>query len=70
MSRISSLFAALGGLISGSAGIFTSIPPVNNPVYRYPTFSRRSRIPGKPGKPGDKLIKRAEKRRIGLATLR
>jgi len=70
MSRIASMFAALGGMFSAVAGGFFSAPPMPQPVYRHPTFQRRSREPGKPGKPGDKMRKKVAQHRLGLATLR
>lgn len=37
-----------------------------NNQYRYGTRQRRTRIPGKPGKSGDKLARMAREKRLGL----
>lgn len=72
MSRIASMLAALGGIFGVGAGAsgFFGAPTVPQPVYRHPTFSRRSREPGKPGQPSDKMRKKVAQHRLGLATLR
>lgn len=60
----SAVIAALAGLsLSAGASIQSRVAP---PTYRRPTPMGRSRIPGKPGRAGDKLARMAAEGRLGM----
>ena len=59
------LLAALMGVAFG-AGMAPAPKLSQPPVYRRPTSFGRSRIPGKPGRAGDKLARMAAESRLGV----
>ena len=65
-----------GGLAAMALGLFANAggsglqAPVFTTNYRGSTPSVRTRTKGKPGRPGDKLRKKVEKRSLGLAVIR
>lgn len=70
-SILASVLSMMGGLGLGAGGLFTpQVSALSSPVYRHATLGRRSRTPGKPGKPGDKLARKAYEHRIGITTIR
>lgn len=64
MRAAAALIAALSGVMYSG---MPAMPKVTaTPVYHRPTFMGRSRIPGKPGRAGDKLRRLAAEGRLGV----
>lgn len=66
MQSIRKLAALLGLGLAAGAGSPVIEPPKASPVIKRPTASKRTRIPGKPGRAGDKMARMAAEGRLGV----
>ncbi len=63
---LAGLLAAVGGLAGKAFAESKALEVRELPRFGYATHSRRTRIPGKPGRAGDKLRRMAAENRLGV----